>query len=198
MKVTIKMNIQKKRWRIFKLGMYNKLASESELDMFIGTLTINSPGFKNAINGTKPKTVVVIKHFSHIEKINNNLVEDSKICLFIDEAQITGGYKVKNPNYADPKVKFDSEIAKLKDVSTKYIVVSATVQDIIQVDGNLYSDNIIYIRPNSDYLGSEQFIWKNFDTIDDDETDLLPTSILRCLRDMFYHLKQFLNIINNI
>ena len=188
--VPIKSHIRQfnKRYQLFSKKLVkhlkdNNLASKSELDMFDGTLTVNSTGFKNAINGTKPKTVIVIKHFSHIEKINNNLTEDSKICLFIDEAQITGGYKVKDPNYADPKVKFDTEIAKLKDVSTKYIVVSATVQDIIQVDGNLYSDNIIYIRPNSDYLGSEQFIWKNFDTVDDDETDLLPTSILRCLRE---------------
>ena len=188
--VPIKSHIRQfdKRYQLFSKKLVkhlkdNNLASESELDMFDGILTVNSAGFKNAINGTKRKPVAVIKHFSHIEKINNNLTEDSKICLFIDEAQVTGGYKVKDSNYADPKVKFDTEIEKLKDVSTKYIVVSATVQDIIQVDGNLYSDNIIYIRPNSDYLGSEQFIWKTFDTDDDDETDLLPTSILRCLRE---------------
>jgi hypothetical protein len=94
-----------------------------------------------AINSEKPRFVICIKHYQHLERVNKEITDDSKICLIADEAQVSCCYKdISNiPTYHDDSVKYDKEFITLRKNSTKFIAVSATVQDIIMVEENLYS-----------------------------------------------------------
>lgn len=120
---------------------------------------------KNAINGSKPRIVIVIKHEKHIQRINSFITADSKIVLVIDEAHKTAGYKsINEPFLSDKEVKYDIEIAKLKNSAKKYIAVSATPQDIMCVDTSLCAENIVKIPSNEGYVGLKNSDFFNIET----------------------------------
>lgn len=117
-----------------------------------------------ALTGEKPRIIIAIKHYQHIERINEMVNEFSNIVLIADEAQVSCCYKnTDSDTYHDPSVKYDNEFVKLREASNKYIAVSATVQDVIMVDKTLYSDNIVYIPPNDYYTGIANWQFKHID-----------------------------------
>jgi hypothetical protein len=118
-----------------------------------------------ALTGEKPRIIIAIKHYQHIERINELTNEFSNIVLIADEAQVSCCYKnIDSDGYHDPSVKYDNEFVKLREASSKYIAVSATVQDVIMVDKTLYSDNIVYIPPNDYYTGITNWQFKHIDS----------------------------------
>jgi len=126
-----------------------------------------------AISSEKPKIVIAIKHHQHIKRINECITDDSNIVLVADEAQVSCCYKnLDTETYHNPSVKYDNEFVKLRESSYKYIMVSATVQDIIMVDKSLYSDNIVYIPPNDYYTGISKWIFKNIVEDEDDDSSV--------------------------
>ena len=137
--------------------------TEDELNVFNDTFLYYDSRVKKseddnslglALTGEKPRIIIAIKHYQHIERINALVNEFSNIVLVADEAQVSCCYKnMDSDTYHDPSVKYDNEFVKLREVSNKYIAVSATVQDVIMVDKTLYSDNIVYIPPNDYYTG---------------------------------------------
>ena len=117
-----------------------------------------------ALTGEKPRIIIAIKHYQHIERINALVNEFSNIVLIADEAQVSCCYKnIDSDTYHDPSVKYDNEFVKLRESSQKYIAVSATVQDVIMVDKTLYSDNIVYIPPNDYYTGILNWQFKHIE-----------------------------------
>jgi hypothetical protein len=150
--------------------------TEDELNVFNDTFLYYDSRVKKsedddslglALNGEKPRIIIAIKHYQHMERINELTNEFSNIVLIADEAQVSCCYKnTDSDTYHDPSVKYDNEFVKLREASNKYIAVSATVQDVIMVDKTLYSDNIVYIPPNDYYTGILNWQFKH---IEDDE-----------------------------
>jgi hypothetical protein len=147
--------------------------TEDELNVFNDTFLYYDSQVKKseddnsldlALTGEKPRIIIAIKHYQHIERINALVNEFSNIILIADEAQVSCCYKnMDSDSYHDPSVKYDNEFVKLREASNKYIAVSATVQDLIMVDKTLYSDNIVYIHPNDYYTGILNWQFKHID-----------------------------------
>ncbi|NBP58510.1 hypothetical protein EBU71_18635, partial [bacterium] len=139
-----------------------------------------------AINGEKPRFVICIKHHQHLERVNKEITDGSKICLIADEAQVSCCYKdISNiPTYHDDSVKYDKEFITLRQKSTKFIAVSATLQDIIMVEENLYSDNIVFIPQTDKYVGMSLWHTKSLDVSEDKKDDIIPTSALNVLTEL--------------
>lgn len=136
-----------------------------------------------AMSSDKPKIVIAIKHHQHIKRINECITDDSNIVLVADEAQVSCCYKnLETDTYHNSSVKYDNEFVKLRESSCKYIMVSATVQDIIMVDRSLYSDNIVYIPPNDYYTGTSKWIFKNI--IEDEEDDSSVHVVVNILNEL--------------
>jgi hypothetical protein len=136
----------------------------------------------DSLNGEKRRIVVCIKHYKHIKRINELASENSNIVLMCDEAQSSGAFKHKideNDNYHDETVKYDNEIAILKSNSKKCIYVSATVQDIIMVSENLYSDNIVYIEQSEAYTGIYKTIFKVLEIKDKKDNEKKVLDVLQ-------------------
>ena len=126
---------------------------------------------ENALNGTKRRIIIVIKHHSHVNRVNKLFTEDSNVVLIADEAQQSGCYKHledENGEYHNDDIKYEHEYVQLKERAVKCISITATAQDILMVDNNLWSDNIIYIPPGSDYIGLRhcEFLNINFKKTD--------------------------------
>jgi hypothetical protein len=165
-----------RRLRTYCKDLKNHLRSlghftENELNVFNDTFLYYDCRVKKsedddslglALTGEKPRIIIAIKHYQHIERINALVNEFSNIVLVADEAQVSCCYKnMDSDTYHDPSVKYDNEFVKLREASNKYIAVSATVQDVIMVDKTLYSDNIVYIPPNDYYTGILNWYFKH-------------------------------------
>lgn len=139
-----------------------------------------------AINSEKPRFVICIKHYQHLERVNQRITDDSKICLIADEAQVSCCYKdISNiPTYHDESVKYDKEFITLRQKSTKFIAVSATVQDIIMVEENLYSDNIVFIPQSKNYVGISLWNSNILDISEDKKDDIIPNSALKIITEL--------------
>jgi hypothetical protein len=139
-----------------------------------------------AINSEKPRFVICIKHYQHLERVNKQITDDSKICLIADEAQVSCCYKdISNiPTYHDDSVKYDKEFITLRQKSTKFIAVSATVQDIIMVEENLYSDNIVFIPQSKNYVGISLWNSNILDISEDKKDDIIPNSALKIITEL--------------
>jgi hypothetical protein len=139
-----------------------------------------------AINSEKPRFVICIKHYQHLERVNKEITDYSKICLIADEAQVSCCYKdISNiPTYHDDSVKYDKEFITLRQKSTKFIAVSATVQDIIMVEENLYSDNIVFIPQSKNYVGISLWNSNILDISDDKKDDIIPNSALKIITEL--------------
>lgn len=138
-----------------------------------------------ALSSVKPKIVIAIKHHQHIKRINDCVTEESNILLVADEAQVSCCYKnLDSETYHNASVKYDNEFVKLRESCYKYIMVSATVQDIIMVDRSLYSDNIVYIPPNEYYTGISKWIFKNIVEDDDDSKNSSMNVVINILNEL--------------
>jgi len=139
-----------------------------------------------AINSEKPRFVICIKHYQHLERVNKEITDDSKICLIADEAQVSCCYKdISNiPTYHDENIKYDKEFITLRKNSTKFIAVSATVQDIIMVEENLYSDNIVFIPQSKNYVGISLWNSNILDISEDKKDDIIPNSALKIITEL--------------
>ena len=139
-----------------------------------------------AINSEKPRFVICIKHYQHLERVNKEITDDSKICLIADEAQVSCCYKdISNiPTYHDDSVKYDKEFITLRQKSTKFIAVSATVQDIIMVEENLYSDNIVFIPQSKNYVGISLWNSNILDISEDKKDNIIPNSALKIITEL--------------
>lgn len=152
----------------------NHKFSERALQIFENVLYYDSKNpykeddnsLKDALksNTNKRRIIKCIKECTHIKRIHDNISNDSKICLFLDEAHLTGGYKlIKNINnneeyhFSNEENKdfviYDSYIADLKNKSDKIVLITATAQDIFMTEKNLYSDNVVFIPASDNYRG---------------------------------------------
>ena len=167
----------------------NHLDSLYDLSMFDDVLFYDShkpidDNLCDSLNGEKRRIVVCIKHYKHIKRINELISENSNIVMMCDEAQSSGAFKHKmdeHDNYHDETVQYDNEIAILKSNTKKCIYVSATVQDIIMVSENLYSDNIVYIEPSESYTGIYKTIFEVLEIKDKKDNEKKVLDILQKL-----------------
>ena len=147
-------------------------------------MSTDDDSLKLAMNGDKPRFVICIKHHQHLERVNKEITDTSKICLIADEAQVSCCYKEIAPTYHDDNVKYDKEFITLRQKSSKFIAVSATVQDIIMVEENLYSDNIVFIPQTDKYVGMSLWTTKCLDVKNDKKDDIIPASALNVLTEL--------------
>jgi hypothetical protein len=165
------------------------LDSLYDLSMFDDVLFYDShkpidDNLRESLNGEKRRIIVCIKHYKHVKRINESVSENSNIVIMCDEAQSSGAFKHKmdeNDNYHDENVQYDNEIAVLKFNAKKCIYVSATVQDIIMVSENLYSDNIVYIEPSESYTGIYKTIFEVLEIKDKKDNEKKVLDILQDL-----------------
>lgn len=136
----------------------------------------NDKSLENAVVGNNRRIIIAIKHNVHISRINKLCNEKSQILVVADEAQCSGCYKnINSPTYHDDNIKYEHEFVILKTKAKKCILVSATVMDILMVDENIFSDNIVHIVPNDDYTGLKDCKFVNLDLKKD--TDIVEMSL---------------------
>ena len=158
--------------------------SDEELSIFDNVLYYdshnkikeNDKSLENAVVGIERRIIIAIKHNVHISRINKLCNENSNILVVADEAQCSGCYKNKiSPTYHDDNIKYEHEFVILKTKAKKCILVSATVMDILMVDENIFSDNIVHITPDEDYTGLKDSKFVNLDVKKD--TDIVELSL---------------------
>jgi len=145
---------------------------------------------QDALNGKNRRIIKCIKHDTHIKRILENIKEDSKVALFLDEAHLTGGYKLINEieeenteeyHVSDEENKnfviYDSYVSTLKNKAKKVVLITATAQDIFMSEKDLYSDNVLYIPSSKFYRGLvNSYRFHNIDTKEKNwANDLLDT-----------------------
>jgi len=147
-------------------GSYNKSEKENEVKRI-----------KNAFL-KKPKVIIAIHHKDHVNRIHqalvrlhiSNKIQKNQLALFIDEAHILGGYKMldfKNKVYHKPDVQYEETLYKLKILSRKIFLITATPQDIIAVEAELYTKGIVRLPNRMDYVGVEK--WRFVEIPDNEE-----------------------------
>ena len=117
--------------------------------------------FINTINKNRNRTIICIHHHTHIKRTFENLKEreDLKFALFIDEAHKLGGYKklldsnVEDDVLHDINNKYECNLSTLKTLCNKIFLITATPQDILLTDPNLYSKGVVYMPEGSNYRG---------------------------------------------
>jgi hypothetical protein len=164
--------IKKELHDVKKYLIENHKFSNKSLEIFDNALYFDSKNpytdnsLEESLSGEKRRIIKFIKEHTQVKRILENMSIDSKVLLLLDEAHLTGGYKLMNyieknvdeeyhESDEDSKkfVKYDSLISELKNKSTKYFLVTATSQDILMSEKDLYSDNITFIPPTNNYRG---------------------------------------------
>lgn len=166
--------------------------SKKSLEIFSDVLYFDSKNpctdssLEDALNGKNIRIIKCIKQATHVKRILENIKEDSKIALFLDEGHLTGGYKLINEidekieeyHISDEEDKnfiiYDSYITDLKNKSKKVCSITATAQDIFMAEKNLYSDNILFIPPSKYYRGLiNSYRFHNIDTKNENWANIL-------------------------
>ena len=133
---------------------------------------------KLSMEGSRVRTVVCLWNALHVKRICRRVVEGvSKMVLFVDEAHKLGGYKrvSSEVKYQDTYstgnegVKYDSEYLKLKKLAVKVVLVTATPQNIIVAEPELYCDGIVVMPEGRGYRGIENC---KFSIIADKKSDV--------------------------
>ena len=120
---------------------------------------------KPALDGTKRRIIIAIKHAAHLERITSCTHMNSNIALFVDEAHILGGYKYlgdgSGTDLHDSSVHYDRELFKLKDRThcKKYVAITATAQTLLISDPNLYPRGVINIPSHMHHRGLHDYIF---------------------------------------
>lgn len=159
----------------------------------------NKDDMKNAVSGYKPRIIIVIKHHLHIGNINKLIKDDtSRLCVFFDEVQTTGEYKINPPdddnNLYHSDNNYGKQIFLLKEnrCILKRISISSTPQDAIAMDKNIYARSILKLKPNDYYTGINDWEWKIVKNFEDNKT----TSYSRINSDIT--VLTTVNLINDI
>lgn len=147
---------------------------------------------EKAMSGLSRRCVIVLKENTHLKRVNKYLKDSSRICLIPDEAHLTSRrvYVEEMSIFEDiESCIYHKEFNILKEKSEKCVLVSATLQGILHTDDTLMSDNIVYINPYQDlskcaYRGIINSTLFNLDTKNDKNTDILPKSLLKILREL--------------
>ncbi len=125
-----------------------------------------SADLQSCLNGSARRTVICIHHEKHLTNILGYMTPDSNIILFIDEAHKLGGYKKMSISGDGDDLHgtaiYDNTLQELKHHAQKIYLITATPQDILLTDPNLYAYGIVYIPEGTQYQGIP--CWK-FDLI---------------------------------
>jgi hypothetical protein len=129
-----------------------------------------------ALDGTSRKLILSIHHGKHLERIQEKITPDSNLALFIDEAHKLGGYKKLDEHgiLTNSNVEIDKMVSTLKESAKKIYLITATPQDILLSEPNLYADGIIYLPRGKDYVGLTDWTFKNIDENKDENIFLIP------------------------
>jgi len=118
--------------------------------------------------------IITISHEKHILNVYENLFANTKVVLLIDEAQKIGGYKAIGKNNRgddlhNKKVKYDVALQKLKNHAIKILLITATPQDILLTESNLYAYGVVFIPEGVKYRGISTWKFNIIQEIDKDE-----------------------------
>ena len=122
------------------------------------------------LNGSRRRLIICIHHEKHLTNILAHLQVNSNIALFIDEAHKLGGYKrigvtIQGDDLHNPSNKYETALLTIKNHSQKIFLITATPQDILMTEPNLYAYGIVFIPEGVKYRGIP--CWQ-FDIIDAD------------------------------
>lgn len=147
------------------------------------SVKIKKDTLKNGLRSKEPRFIFTIKEQSQIKRINALLKpEVESIILVLDEVHKTGAYKKDDEVYHDEMVKYDDSIVYTKEHAKKIINVSATAQDFVFVC-DIFSDNIIRIKPGEFHTGIKDWIWDtSFSTKKDTKVSIMPESVFNYLK----------------
>lgn len=139
---------------IFNTPLYYD-SKTGNIKSFIKNLT-------SSLDGSFPRPIVCLWEHTHIQKVHNLITDSSKIALFIDEGHILGGIKQlsKFGNSCDLHTdkKYDNIISDLKMKSEKVFYITATPQDILMTEPELYTHGVVWLPKGHMYRGLEN--WK--------------------------------------
>ena len=166
--------------------------SQDEVDMFRQPLYFDCKNplkkkddrLKLAMNGEKRRTIICAKHNVQLSRIRKLWTEESNLCIFGDEAHQSCAYKTKHSNHENKTGKYDLEVVELKNKALKFVPITGSPQDIIMVEKNLYTDNVVYIEPGQYFSGPESLIWKTIDTKNTKKDDAFPKYLNDVLVDV--------------
>lgn len=120
-------------------------------------------------SGNNPGIVVVINDYRTLEKITEVSIKLNKpYILTIDEAHKNGAYKNLEGEYNSNKP-CDEYTAALKRNAKKIFLVTATPQDILIVEEELYVQGIVIIKASNTYKSIRE--WKFPENIDTDTVE---------------------------
>lgn len=131
------------------------------------------------IEKNEKQLFVFIDHHATMTKFYERVAETNKeFVLFIDEAHCLGGYKklgLHGANIFNPCVKYDKVISNMKKRSEKVFLITATPQNILNVEPLLYSNNIFKVDVKDEYNGIKNIV---FNIIDEDKDNIIPQNTL--------------------
>lgn len=118
-------------------------------------------GIQEAFSGRAPRFIIAIHHEKHLQRIQN--YQNHSVVpsiLFIDEAHKLGGYKKLSPegiDFHDLDISYDTLISAMKERATKIYLITATPQDIMIIESQLYIRSIIWLRCPANYIGIDKW-----------------------------------------
>ena len=132
---------------------------------------------RKCLDGTESKIIICIHNENHLTRVYKriNEMQKSNFALFIDEAHKMGGYKIQSESgegddMHDEEIKYDTVLSYLKILAEKIYLVTATPQDILMCEPNLYTKGVVWLPENSrEYVGIKD--WE-FRIIDDFSTSV--------------------------
>ncbi len=161
----------KKERKRFKESLY--------CDSTLGTLERDEffIHLQQAFNGNRPRIVVAIHHENHLERIYREMMmATATSVLFIDEAHKLGGYKKLADDEGDlhnPDIGYDVNISAMKEMASKVYLITATPQDIMISEPNLFIRSILWLRCPANYIGVDRWKFKRVLPEPDDSTQAL-------------------------
>ena len=120
-----------------------------------------------SINKSSIKCIICIAHYKHLERVYNCIESNSSIILFTDEAHKLGAYKRITEdtetttiidNSKSPLL-YDNLYLKIKIHSQKIILFTATPQNILVIEPELYPKGIVLMKECKEYRGVESWIF---------------------------------------
>jgi hypothetical protein len=138
----------------------------------------------SAAFGDRARVVIAIKHYAHMQHIGSFLGEDSLAAVFMDEAHATACYfqdQTENEEFGNSNNKYDKlyEVARAK--FKKIIYISATPQDVINVDPRIGVQSVSYLQPTALYTGYDRC---EMHAVDVDDHNAAARALVRRLDGM--------------
>lgn len=171
-----------------------------EKPLYMDSKTKNREEFHNnlqaCLNGSRRRLIICIHRSNHLDRILDNLSpgHDSKMILFIDEAHKLGGYKkigetLHGDDLHNENNKYETSLLQIKNSSVKIFLITATPQDILISEPNLYTDSIVIIPTGVNYRGLSRWEFELFDDKNDEDIKIkvdsdtvgIPTSFMNMM-----------------